>query len=142
MVCSFIRNQSKVTADEIALRIEILRISKERAEFLLACPIRDPGKSIKNSRGYAAGLLAQIKESARLGISFKDTAKMLKIKFTELDEIAHQHKITFPELTTAKRCNRSSSPCLMTPFTMEEMEADKLEAQTFYLSWKQTQHAS
>jgi hypothetical protein len=31
---------------------------------------------------------------------------------------------------------------LMTPFTLEEMEADRLEAQTFYLSWKQTQHAS
>ena len=132
----------KLTAEETAVRIKLLKISPERAKFLLACPVREPNKSIETSKGYTEACMAQVVEAARLGISFKDTAKMMEWTEENLRVIADHLKVTFPKRTTAKRCNRSSSPCLMTPFTLEEMEADRLEAQTFYLSWKQTQHVT
>ena len=133
MVC-FNVLPKKLTAEELAVRIKLLNLSPERAEFLLACPVREIGKSIENSKGYTEACIAQVKESARLGISFRDTAKMMELKEDNLNIIAKHYKITFPRVTTAKRCNRSSSPCLMTPLTDEEIENDRIESMTFYIS--------
>jgi hypothetical protein len=124
----------KLTAEELAVRIKLLNLSPERAEFLLACPVREPNKSIEKSKGYTEACIAQVKEAARLGISFRDTAKMMEWKEDNLRVMSDYLKVTFPETTTAKRCNRSSSPCLMTPLTDKEIENDRIESLTFYLS--------
>jgi len=133
MVC-YNMSPLKLTAEEKAVRIKLLKISPERAKFLLACPVREPNKSIETSKGYTEACMAQVVEAARLGISFRDTAKIMEWKEDYLRVIANHLKVTFPRTTSAKRCNRSSSPCLMTPLTAEEIENDKIESLTFYLS--------
>jgi hypothetical protein len=120
MVCSNIV-QKKLDQYEIQRRIELLGISKERAEFLLACPIRQMNKSFEESVGNHEACIAQLKEAARLGISLKMTAKMMDWTIENTRDVAEAYGIQFPKTTTVNCYGRSTILCLMLPYTEDEL---------------------
>ena len=102
-------------------RIKVLNLSLERAEFLLSCPIREPGKTLEASRGFDGGY-AQLKEAARLGINIRDTAKMFKWKIKDTQVIADHFGITFPKKTTYPKTQGCAYYTLLMPCTEDEEE--------------------
>jgi hypothetical protein len=100
-------------------RIKLLNLSIERAEFLLSCPIREPGKTLETSRGYDGGF-SQLKEAARLGINVRDTAKMFKWKVKDTQTIADHFGIKFPKKTIYAKTQGCAYYTLLSPALEDE----------------------
>ena len=132
MVCSNIV-QKKLSEEEIKYRIELLGLSQERAEFLLACPIREMNKSFEESKGHHEACVAQLKEAARLGISLSITAKMMGWSTDNTRIISEAYGIQYPKKTTFGKYGRSETPCLMLPYTEAELKQDEIEKLSYYL---------
>jgi hypothetical protein len=96
-----------ITTETVKYNIEMLGLHPERAKFLLACPIKGMNVSLTNST-TKENIKAQIIEASRLGISFRDTAKMMEWKEDDLKEFAVIHGITFPKVTTHFKSNCST----------------------------------
>lgn len=96
-----------ITTETVKYNIEMLGLHPERAKFLLACPIKGLNVTLTNST-TEENVKAQIIEASRLGISFRDTAKMMEMNEDKLRELALKYSITFPKVTTHFKSNCST----------------------------------
>ena len=92
MVCHLIK---KLPADEIARNVEVLKINPYRAVFLLQCTGGGHGSQEQTTS-------AQIRESARLGMTFRATAKMMRMLEDDLNDYSTRYNIKFPKKCTHK----------------------------------------
>jgi hypothetical protein len=78
--------------------IKKLGLHPERAKFLLACPIKGLNITLTESM-KAEGGEAQIREASRLGMTFRDTAKMMEWSEDYLKAFSVKHSITFSKVS-------------------------------------------
>jgi hypothetical protein len=92
MVCHLIK---KLPQHQIEKNVEMLKINPYRAVFLLQCTGGGHGSPEQTT-------LAQIREAVRLGITFRSTAKMMRMLENDLSNYATRYSIIFPKKSNHK----------------------------------------
>jgi len=86
---------TKLSKAEIEHNLAVWHINPYRAVFLLQCEGGGHG-SPEQTRD------AQIREAARIGMTFRNTAKMMRMKETKLNEHATRLGVVFPKIRTLR----------------------------------------
>ena len=92
MVCHLV---TKLSKEQIEHNLTVWNINSYRAVFLLQCEGGGHGSPEQTTN-------AQIREAARIGMTFRNTAKMMRMKEQELSEYAIKLNVKFQKESTHK----------------------------------------